>query len=223
MNTREIIFNTAKRLYLENGFASTPNKLIAKEAGVNLGLITYYFKTKDSIASDMLNFNYQTLYSHVIKYLDPDDELMQILTFFKLHFTLTDIDADYDHFIYEMNQLDLLEKATRDGELFVLFKKLVGKKTDILEQEKDRFCDLAVSMLFSVMRGLTIKQHEEEIVLSKEELYELCLGQMFYALKIETNPVIMQTLMSAATATVARLLEEFPELKQVKNYLYIEI
>lgn len=112
MNTRDKIYNTAKRLYLENGYANTPNTMIAKEAGVNLGLVTYYFKTKDLIASDMLNNNYETLYSHLLKYLPPDDELLQLITFFKLHFKLAGIDPHYDRFIYEMNKFDLLEKAT---------------------------------------------------------------------------------------------------------------
>ncbi|MBF7095903.1 TetR/AcrR family transcriptional regulator [Alkalibacter mobilis] len=222
MNTRDKIFNTAKRLYLENGFINTPNKMIAKEAGVNLGLITYYFKTKDCIASDMLNFNYETLYKHVKMYLTEEDELLQILTFFKLHFILTDIDPDYDRFIYEMNKLDLLEKATREGKLYVLYQKMVEKNPDIPDQEKDILCDRGVTMAFSVIRGLTLKQYEKELQLTKEELFQLCLDQMFYALKIQTNHLIMQTLTISAKMTVERLLEEHPELKRVKNYLYVE-
>lgn len=222
MNTRDKIYNTAKRLYLENGYENTPNTLIAKEAGVNLGLVTYYFKTKDIIASDMLNNNYETLYAHVLKYLSTSDELLQIITFYKLHYKLTDIDSHYDHFIYEMNKFDLLEKATRAGNLYTLFRILVEQNDQINASEKNRFCDCAVTASFGVVRALSIKQYEKEISLSKEELFDLCINQMFYSMKIDYNTLLLKSLISSATSTVDRLLEEYPNLKNVKNYLYIE-
>jgi AcrR family transcriptional regulator len=222
MNTRDKIYNTAKRLYLENGYENTPNTLIAKEAGVNLGLVTYYFKTKDIIASDMLNNNYETLYSHLLKYLPTDDELLQLITFFKLHFKLTEIDAHYDRFIYEMNKFDLLEKATRDGNLYELYKTLVKQNKQIKTADKELLCDCAVAASFGVIRALTMKQYEKEIPLTKEELFDLCINQMFYSLKFDYNSLFLKSLLSSANCTIDRLLEEYPQLKEVKNYLYIE-
>ena len=222
MNTRDKIYNTAKRLYLENGYENTPNTQIAKEAGVNLGLVTYYFKTKDIIASDMLNNNYETLYSHLLQYLPTDDELLQLITFFKLHFKLTEIDTHYDRFIYEMNKFDLLEKATRDGNLFELYKTLVKQNDQVNAADKERLCDCAVAASFGVIRALTIKQFEKEICLTKEELFDLCINQMFYSLKIDFNNLLLKSLISSANFTIDRLLEEYPQLKEVKNYLYIE-
>lgn len=222
MNTRDKIYNAAKRLYLENGYASTPNTLIAKEAGVNLGLVTYYFKTKDIIASDMLNNNYETLYSHLLKYLPTDDELMQLITFFKLHFKLTEIDPHFDRFIYEMNKFDLLEKATRDGNLYTLYQILVHQNDQIDPAEKDILCDCAVITSFGVIRALTIKQYEKEIDLTKEELFNLCINQMLYSLKIDYHHLLLKSLISSANSTIDRLLAEHPHLKEVKNYLYLE-
>ncbi|QSX08800.1 TetR/AcrR family transcriptional regulator [Alkalibacter rhizosphaerae] len=220
MNTRDIILLAAKRLYMENGFSDTTNTMIAKEAGVNLGLITYYFKTKDVIASDMLNYNYETLFSHVLNHLKTEDELLQIVTFFKLHFKLTEIDPDYDRFIYEMNKLDLLEKATRDGNLYNLYRTIVDKNPLIDSSDKERICDIGVAITFGVMRELTMKQFQKDIIMSKEELYDRCMTQMFYALHIETNPLVLRTLFNASGSSVELLLEEHPHLKEVKNYLY---
>ncbi len=222
MNTRDKIYNTAKRLYLENGYANTPNTMIAKEAGVNLGLVTYYFKTKDIIASDMLNNNYETLYSHLLQYLPTDDELLQLITFFKLHFKLTEIDPHYDRFIYEMNKYDLLEKATRDGNLYELYKTIVGQNSQIDVTEKNLALDCAVTASFGVIRALTMKQYEKEIPISKEQIFDLCVNQMFYSLKIDYNHLLFKSLISSANCTVDRLLDEYPQLKEVKNYLYIE-
>ncbi|WKY47634.1 TetR/AcrR family transcriptional regulator [Eubacteriaceae bacterium ES3] len=223
MNNRERIYQTAKRLYLENGFDNTPNTMIAKEAGVNLGLVTYYFKTKDIIASDMLNNNYEVLYSHVIKYLDREDELLQLVTFFSLHFKITGIDSDYDRFIYEMNKLDLLEKATRDGNLYKLYESIIEKNDCLHPEEKKRRHDYALTASYGVMRALTLKQYEGELDLSKDELFEICVNEMLYALKIDSNPLLQKSLLNSADSITDRILEECRTLRSVKNYLYQEI
>lgn len=222
MNTKDKIYNTAKRLYLENGYENTPNTLIAKEAGVNLGLVTYYFKTKDSIASEMLNYNYETLYAHVKKYLTTDDELLQLITFTKLHFELCRLDQNYDRFMYEMNKFDLMEKATRDGNLYHLYQSLVDKNDRIDASDKERFCNCAVTAAFGASRALTLKQFEQEIDLSKNELFEMFINHSLYFLNIDYNGILLNSLISSAAITIERLLEEYPQLKDVKSYLYIQ-
>ncbi|MCG2729156.1 MAG: hypothetical protein L6276_02555, partial [Acetobacterium sp.] len=160
--------------------------------------------------------------SHLLRYLPTDDELLQLITFFKLHFKLAEIDAHYDRFIYEMNKFDLLEKATRDGNLFELYKTLVNHNDQINASEKELLCDCAVTASFGVIRALTMKQFEKEIILTKEELFDLCINQMLYSLKINYNNLLLKSLISSAKCTTDRLLDDYPQLKTVKNYLYIE-
>lgn len=220
MNTKDKIYNTAKRLYLENGYAKTPNTLIAREAGVNLGLVTYYFKTKDAIASAMLNDNYEILYEHVEKFLTTSDELLKLIAFSRLHYELCRLDRHYDRFMYEMNKLDLLEKATRDGNLYSLYETLVDKNEQIAAADKKRFCDSAVTAAFGASRALTMKQFEHRIDLTKDELFKMFINHSLYFLKIDYNELLLDSLMSSAAFTIDRLFEAYPKLKQVKNYLY---
>lgn len=114
----------------------------------------------------MLNNNYETLFSHVLKYIPDGDELLQLITFFKLHFTLTDIDEHYNHFIYEMDKLDLLEKATWDGNLICIFKAIINNNDQIEASEKAKACDYTFASAYGMMRSLTIKQFEKQIMLS---------------------------------------------------------
>ena len=46
---REHILDVAARLFSEHGFAGTSTRQLAKEADVNLGMLTYYFGNKESI------------------------------------------------------------------------------------------------------------------------------------------------------------------------------
>jgi AcrR family transcriptional regulator len=49
--TKQRIINSSKKLFYQNGLKKTTCKAICDDAGVNVGLIPYYFKNKDSIAS----------------------------------------------------------------------------------------------------------------------------------------------------------------------------
>lgn len=49
METKDVILNTARELFLSNGFKKTSTRKIANAAAVNLGLIPYYFKKKENL------------------------------------------------------------------------------------------------------------------------------------------------------------------------------
>ena len=46
---REIILQAAEALFAEHGFTGTSTRALAQRAGVNLGMLSYYFGTKEKI------------------------------------------------------------------------------------------------------------------------------------------------------------------------------
>ena len=48
-NTKELILNTAYKLFAEKGYANTTMRFLAKEAGVGLGTIFKHFPDKPSL------------------------------------------------------------------------------------------------------------------------------------------------------------------------------
>ncbi|MDQ3138978.1 MAG: TetR/AcrR family transcriptional regulator [Gemmatimonadota bacterium] len=53
-NSRELILDTAERLFATQGFARTPIKQIGREAGVNSALLYYYFADKVQLYREVL-------------------------------------------------------------------------------------------------------------------------------------------------------------------------
>ena len=49
IDKREILMRSAIKLFAENGFDAVTTRDIANDAGVNLALISYYFKSKDGL------------------------------------------------------------------------------------------------------------------------------------------------------------------------------
>lgn len=71
MNTRDRLANAALKLSYRRGFANAALSDIAGEAGVPLGNVYYYFKTKDDIGSAIVDLRIARLQ----KLLDQLDEL----------------------------------------------------------------------------------------------------------------------------------------------------
>lgn len=51
--TRQLLLNTALRLFAEDGFSGTTMRAIARESGLSLGNAYYYFDSKDEIVHEL--------------------------------------------------------------------------------------------------------------------------------------------------------------------------
>ena len=59
-DTRELILNTAGRIFAENGFHATTVRQITREAGVNVAAINYHFNDKQELYISVLKRAYQS-------------------------------------------------------------------------------------------------------------------------------------------------------------------
>lgn len=68
--TRVLLLDTAERLFALQGYAATGVRQIADEAGVNLGAIHYYWRTKDMLCRDALERRLIPVLAHRTEGLD---------------------------------------------------------------------------------------------------------------------------------------------------------
>ena len=59
LSTEEKIMQAAKKLFTQNGFAATRTRDIAKEAGINLALLNYYFRSKEKLFDIVMIDNFR--------------------------------------------------------------------------------------------------------------------------------------------------------------------
>lgn len=80
--TKEKIFRTAKRLFEKQGYFNTTIREIAKDADVNLGLFSYYFKSKYNLAVsiyDEIFYNIKSFTEDYFGYLENPAVFMGIM------------------------------------------------------------------------------------------------------------------------------------------------
>ena len=54
-DSKSNILNASAQLFVKNGFDGTSVRQIAKEAGVNIAMISYYFKSKEGVLVHLIN------------------------------------------------------------------------------------------------------------------------------------------------------------------------
>jgi AcrR family transcriptional regulator len=76
---REVILNAAEHLFADLGFNGTTTRAIAKKAGVNIAMLSYYFGSKEQLLHAVIErFSEQlgAVFEHIENtYSSPDDRL----------------------------------------------------------------------------------------------------------------------------------------------------
>jgi AcrR family transcriptional regulator len=71
-NTEEKIKEAAKKVFLKKGFNGATTRDIAEEAGVNLALVNYYFRSKEKLFKEVFEEKYITVSRVLTSILESD-------------------------------------------------------------------------------------------------------------------------------------------------------
>jgi AcrR family transcriptional regulator len=78
ISTEDRILNAARILFHKKGFAATRTRDIADEAGINLALLNYYFRSKEKLFSVIMQESLQGFFSSITEFInDPDSSLTE--------------------------------------------------------------------------------------------------------------------------------------------------
>ncbi len=72
-STEEKIIEAARKVFLEKGYAATRTRDIAEEAGINLALLNYYFRSKEKLFQLVMVENLQQLFIVVLPIVNNDE------------------------------------------------------------------------------------------------------------------------------------------------------
>jgi AcrR family transcriptional regulator len=72
-NTEKKIRQVAKRIFTERGYSGTKIRDVAEEAGVNIALLNYYFRSKERLYQSILNENFEEYACAISESLNAKD------------------------------------------------------------------------------------------------------------------------------------------------------
>ena len=76
-STEEKIIEAARKVFLEKGYAATRTRDIAEEAGINLALLNYYFRSKEKLFQLVMVEILQLLFCVVLPIVNNDEVTLE--------------------------------------------------------------------------------------------------------------------------------------------------
>src|SRR5689334_20633716 len=76
--TRDALLDAAERLMLDEGYAAVTSRRVSNEAGVNAGLVYYYFGTMDELFIAVFRRRAQWMYEQQAVALSTDQPLWSL-------------------------------------------------------------------------------------------------------------------------------------------------
>jgi len=164
MDSKEHIQNIAVKLFSEKGFDGTSVRQIAQEAGVNVAMISYYFKSKEGLLEEVLDglISYHLSFFEKLEKKDelPFEKLLKIINF--------NIDFIIDN--YQLNKVLVLETK-------------LSKRKKIEEKAKN-----FLLYLYNYLKTLILK-HNKEMSVYKAELLPLMIHNTIVELALSPSTI----------------------------------
>jgi AcrR family transcriptional regulator len=132
-STEERIKEAARKVFMQKGFAATRTRDIAGEAGINLALLNYYFRSKQKLFDEVMKEKIQTLLATVIPILmDPSTSLEE---------KISKVTSNYIKVLSENNDLPIFvlnELRDSGSEIIANLPGKVLLKTSFFQQLQQR-------------------------------------------------------------------------------------
>ena len=188
LSTEEKIKEAARKVFMRKGFSATRTRDIAEEAGINLALLNYYFRSKQKLFDEVMREKIQSLLKTIIPVLQDSsttlDEKVRLIV------------VNYMKVLTKNNDLPIfvLNELRKDNVSFIS-KLPVGKailQTSFILQLKQRKKNIdpvhfLVSMLGLIVfpfvakpiltqSGMISEKKFQSLILERERLIPLWMG-----------------------------------------------
>lgn len=154
--TEDKIKDAAKKLFLKKGYAGTKIREIAEEAGINLALMNYYFRSKEKLFNEIMDESMKDLTTNLFSILNEDISFEEkIYKFVDKEIELLKANPDLIIFVFSelRNNAEVFLKKSPFKELandFVIDKQLID------EAEKGNIRKISHPQFMSTLSGMTI-------------------------------------------------------------------
>lgn len=131
LSTQEKIKEAARKVFMKKGFAATRTRDIAEEAGINLALLNYYFRSKKNLFNIIMAEKLSTFFVHFIPLIldvstsieEKSEQVAKNYISFLLDnpdlpiFVLNEIHSNPDHFFNIIKDAEMIQHSPLVDEL----------------------------------------------------------------------------------------------------------
>lgn len=137
-STEDKILVAASKVFTEKGFSGTRTRDIAEEAGINLALLNYYFRTKEKLFEQVMKVKIVLLFGQIIPIITNEktslDEKLDLTS--TKYFDILSKNPNLPIFV-----LSEIQKKTSDVKSILPFEKVL-KNSFLMQQIRARKPDI---------------------------------------------------------------------------------
>ncbi len=152
LSTEEKIKEAARKVFMKRGFAATRTRDIAEEAGINLALLNYYFRSKKNlfeiIMLEKLGHFFMTVVPDIVDENTSLQEKVQIIS--EKYINLLNENPDLPLFV-----LNALQTETQQVSKIIRGANII-QNSALLRQFNERFPEVRFEHFFMNVLGLCI-------------------------------------------------------------------
>ena len=152
LSTEDKILLAAAKVFTEKGFSGTRTRDIAEEAGINLALLNYYFRTKEKLFEQVMKVKIVLLFGQIIPIVTNEktslEEKIDLAS--EKYFDILTKNPNLPLFV-----LSEIQKKTSDVKSILPFEKVLNNSF-LLKQIKEKRPDLNPFHFLLNFLGLTV-------------------------------------------------------------------
>lgn len=151
-STEEKIKEAARKVFLQKGYSATRTRDIAEEAGINLALLNYYFRSKEKLFYEVMQEKMQQFFGELLSIVNDDST--------KLETKIELIVSNYITVLSENPELPLFVLSEMKGHAEKIKKILpvqkISNNISFIRQLKERRPDInPIHFLMNIL-GMTV-------------------------------------------------------------------
>jgi len=205
------ILATAKELFLSKGFRATTIREIAQTADISLGLVLYYFKSKENLAGQIAYDILQQFYAQIdygrMSSISTGAKLyVNNLLFYEFQFS----DTYYGPLFFELNiTTDIIDSPSPSARR--LTEQIIREHGLHVTSEEN---DIYLTALMGANKNLIKRYWYKELKLTPMQLTDLLISNYFYNIGLEDSEIAR--IITEGQRCYNLLKKEKPDLMQFK-------
>jgi AcrR family transcriptional regulator len=192
LTTEEKILLSASKVFTEKGFAGTRTRDIAEEAGINLALLNYYFRSKEKLFEQVMKVKMVLLFGQIVPILTNEktnlEEKIDLVS--NKYFEILSKNPNLPLFV-----LSEMQKKNSEVKSIISVNKIF-KNSVILKQIKERKPELNPSHFLINFLSMTIFPFITKPVFNTFDLMNETEFQQFVEERKRLVPIWIKTLLN---------------------------
>lgn len=179
------IVRAAQELFLERGYKSVTMREIAARAGVNLGLLPYYFSTKDNLANQVYSVLTDEMYARMSReyHLEELSDAVRMYVYTVL--TMEKADDRFNRFYYEYLEGCHGNEAT--SETFIQMSRKVIEDYGVHVTPAEN--EIYLLAMKGAERLLNIRRNHHEINITPRQILNVILSNYLYNIGLSDKAI----------------------------------